>query len=353
MAEFAVSAVILKQQGRELYCFGMGSDVLNRICYVTPRSHDDPDEIQRIVDPRRAKLIGEYIKGTTSLLPNSVVVSLTADVKITDGGTEGVKVMHFPDEDGKFAYVLDGQHRLEGFKHSSGVVYDLPVVAVYNADETLRGKIFADINSKQVKVSDVHLLSLYYQIKDLSVDDSSVMDVVMKLGSDEGSPLKGKVKIMDGDKGWWVTNTGLKKWLSPHLGSGGVLAAKSASEQAEIIKEYFKAISQVWPAAWADRGKYNLVRPIGIEIMLGVFGAVKHRCDLNAGKQYTAATFKAQMEPLKDAEISLPGGGTLAMDWLRGPMGVMSNAATRTLISRQLIDTLRLADEDDDPADPA
>lgn len=347
MAGFAVSAVVLKQQGRELYCFGMASDVLNRIAYVTPRSHDDPDEIQRIVDARRAKAIGAYLKGTTSLLPNSVVVSLTSDVQITDGGTEGVKVLNFPETDGKFAYVLDGQHRLEGFKYSDGVVYDLPVVAIYNADEALRGKIFADINSKQVKVSDVHLLSLYYQIKDLPSDDSSVMDVVMKLGTDEGSPLKGRVKVMDGDKGWWVTNTGLKKWLAPHLGSGGVLASKSPSEQAEIMKEYFKAISQVWPVAWNDRGKYNLVRPIGIEIMLGVFGAVKHRCDLNAGRQYTAGTFNSQMEPLKSAEITLPGGGTLAMDWLRGPMGVMSNAATRTLISRQLIDILRSADDED------
>ena len=71
MAAFAVSTVVLKQQGRELYCFGMSSELLARICYVTPRSHDDPDEVQRIIDPKRAKDIGEYIKSPTSLLPNS------------------------------------------------------------------------------------------------------------------------------------------------------------------------------------------------------------------------------------------------------------------------------------------
>lgn len=347
MAGFAIRAAILKQQGRELYCFGMSSTRLRRVCYVTPRSHDDPDEVQRIVDPKRAKAIGEYIKGNNSLLPNSIVVSLTADVQITEGGTEGVKVLHFPDEVGKFAYILDGQHRLEGFKYSDGVEFDLPVVAIYNADETLRGKIFADINSKQVKVSDVHLLSLYYQIKDLPIDQSSVMDVIDKLNKDGDSPLKGRIKVMDGDKGWWVTNTGLKKWLSPHLTSGGVLSAKSPSEQAQIFKEYFRAVSRIWPEAWANRAKYNLVRPIGVEVICGVFGPVKHRCDLNAGKQYTADTFEAQMKPLKDAEINLPGGGKLVMDWQRGPMGVLSNAATRSLITRQLADILRKADEDD------
>lgn len=107
MAGFALSAVVLKQQGRELYCFAMGSEQLRQICYVTPRSHDDPEEIQRIVDPKRAKEIGEYIKGETSLLPNSIVVSLKSDVQITDGGTDGVKVLHFPAYEGKFAYILD------------------------------------------------------------------------------------------------------------------------------------------------------------------------------------------------------------------------------------------------------
>lgn len=173
----------------------------------------------------------------------------------------------------------------------------------------------------------------------------------MKLNGDKDSPLKGHIKIMDADKGWWVTNTGLKKWLSPHLMSGGVLSTKTPGEQAQIIKEYFRAISRVWPEAWANRGKYNLLRPIGIEIMCGLFGPLKHRCDLNAGKQYTADNFQTQMKPLRTAQIDLPGGGTLLMDWQRGPMGILSNAATRTLITRRLTDILRHADEDDSTAE--
>jgi DGQHR domain-containing protein len=145
---------------------------------VTPRSHDDLDEIQRILDKKRAKEIGEYIKEANSLLPNSIVVSLTAEVFIQSSGMDGIKVIRFPNDEGKYAYILDGQHRLEGFKHSDGIEFDLPVVAIYNADDTLRGKIFADINSKQERVSDMHLLSLYYQIKELPADDSSVMDVL-------------------------------------------------------------------------------------------------------------------------------------------------------------------------------
>ncbi|MGD0991744.1 MAG: DGQHR domain-containing protein [Gemmatimonadales bacterium] len=345
MAQFAIDAIVLRQQGRELYCFGMSSVRLRRVCYVTPRSHDDPDEIQRILNPHRAKEIGDYIKQANSLLPNSIVVSLTPEVQVQSTGNPAVKSIHFPADDGKFAYILDGQHRLEGFKYSDGIEFDLPVVAIYDADDSLRGKIFADINSKQERVSDVHLLSLYYQIKELPVDETPVMDVVAQLNSDQNSPLRGRIRMMDGDRGTWIKNTALKQWLSPHLTSGGVLAPKTVAEKATIMKEYFRACSVLWPEAWGDLGKFNLCRPIGFEIVIALFAPVKHRCDLNASRQYTAATFASQMAPLKGAVIDLPLGAQLPLDWRRGPMGILSNRATRTLISRQLSDVLRRADD--------
>ena len=84
MAGFSINAAVLKQKGHELFCFGMNSAELKRICYVTPRSADAPEEIQRIVNPRRAKEIGEYIKQANSLFPNSIVVSLTEAVAIQE-----------------------------------------------------------------------------------------------------------------------------------------------------------------------------------------------------------------------------------------------------------------------------
>ncbi len=347
MAGFAVSAIVLRQKGRELYCFGMSSKRLRQFCYVTPRSHDNPEEIQRILNPKRAKEIGEYIKQANSLLPNSLVVSLSNEVQVQASGTDGVKTLQFPEEEGKIAYILDGQHRLEGFKYSDGIEFDLPVVAIHNADDSLRGKIFADINSKQVPVSDVQLLSLYYQIKDLPVEETPVMEVITRLNKDADSPLAGRIRMMDTDKGTWVKNTAIKQWLSPHLTPGGVLATKTVAERAQIVKEYFTAIAQLWPEAWGELGKFNLCRAIGFEITLSLFGVVKQRCDLNCGKQYTAENFKSQIEPLRNAVIDLPGGGKLLLDWQRGPMGILSNRAARTLITRQLSDILRKADEDD------
>ena len=345
MAGLAVDATVLRQKGRELYLFAMSSALLRRICYVTPRSHDDPDEVQRIVDPRRAKEIGEYIQQANSLLPNAIVVSLTDQVLVEQTGNPSVKVLQFPDDSGKFAYILDGQHRVEGFKNSGGVEFDLPVVAIYKADDALRGKIFADINSKQVRVSDVHLLSLYYQIKELPIDETPVLDVIVRLNTDPDSPLRGRIKMLDGDRDTWVKNTAMKLWLSPHLTSGGVLAAKSVAEKAQIMKDFFRAVAELWPDAWGKLNKYNLSRPLGFEIMSNIFPAVKHRVDLNKGRQYTTDNFVSQMQPLLNAKLELPGLGALDIDWLRGSMVILANRATRTVMIRQLSDALRKADE--------
>lgn len=346
MAELALDAIVLKQQGRELFVFAMNSKKLRDICYVTPRSADDPEEIQRIVDNKRARQIGEYVKQATALLPNSIVVSLSEEVAIANTGTATGRTITFPDSIGKFAYVLDGQHRLEGFKYSEGVEFDLPVVAIYNADDALRGKIFADINSKQERVSDVHLLSVYYQIKELPIDDTAVMDVINKLNTDADSPLKDRIQMMATEKKKWLKNTALKKYLAPHLTTGGVLAPKSVPEKTAILKQYFSAIAAMWPDAWGNLKEYSLCKPIGFEIMIGVFPAIKHRCDLNAGKQYTANNFREQMKPLLNTSIDLPGGGSLSLDWRAGTLGALSNSTLRVAITRHLRDILTAADSD-------
>lgn len=347
MAELRVTARRIRQKSHTLYVFAMNSEDLVPLTYVTPRSQDSPDEIQRILIPKRAKEIGAYIQDELSLFPNAIVLSLDDEVEIQETADADVVTIVFPSHDGKHAYILDGQHRLSGFEHSQGVQYDLPVVALYNADEALRAKIFADINSKQMQVSDVHLLGLYYQIKALPAEEAATVDVIEALAQDADSPLRDRVKRLDDQSGTWVKNTALKRWIGPHTQSGGVLSAKTPSEQARIFKEYFSGIRATWPDAWG-KPKHALTKPFGIEIMCAAFRAAKTRVDLNAGKQYTAGNFATQLAVLKGLEISIPGTGEqqgIPLTWESGPLGPLSNAAGRTLVSRQIVDCLQTADE--------
>jgi DGQHR domain-containing protein len=345
MAGVVVTAHVMKQKGYDLYLFPMNSRTLRHLCYVTPRSRNNPDEVQRLLDPVRAKEIGEYIKEDTSLLPNAIVVSFTPDVVISPTGKTAEVIIQFPAEEGKYAYILDGQHRLAGFEHSEGVEFDLPVVALFNASEQLRGKVFADINSKQVKVSDVHLLSLYYQIRQLPSEEAVTMDVVHQLAKDPDSPLCGKIKLLDDDKGCWVTNRHMKICLAPYTESGGILHNRNAAGQAHIIKEFLKGVKRVWPEAWGNNTHYMLTRAMGTEIIMSIFGSAKNRCDLNEGRQYTAEAFEHSLAPLRACAIEIPGGGKIPLTWQRGPFGPLSNKAGRVLIQKQLRNYMVRADE--------
>ena len=346
MVGTVITAHVLKQKGYDLYLFPMNSNALRQLCYVTPRSQENPTEVQRLLSPVRAKEIGEYIKEETSLLPNAIVVSLTQEVKISPTGNDKQVVIQFPSEKGKYAYVLDGQHRLAGFEYSDGIEFDLPVVALHNVDDHLRGKVFADINSKQVKVTDVQLLELYYQIRELPSEEAATMDVVHRLAKDADSPMNNKIKVLDDDKGCWVTNRHMKMCLGPHTESGGTIYGKNPATQAHIIKEFLKGVAKVWPEAWGNNSDYMLTRAMGIEIIMSIFGAAKHRCDLNEGRQYTAETFQRQLAPLKECNIEIPGGGKIPLTWARGPFGPLSNKAGKVLIQKQLVNFLRHADEE-------
>jgi hypothetical protein len=192
------------------------------------------------------------------------------------------------------------------------------------------------------------LLSLYYQIRSLPSEEGATVDVVRSLTEDADSPLRKKIKFLDDETGTWVKNTAMKRWLAPHTQSGGALATKTPSEQAKIFKEYFKAIRDTWPEAWGDP-KHALTKPFGIEVMSAVFAAIKQRVDLNDGRQYTATNFAKGLAPLKSMRVKIPGAGDdagIPLTWASGPLGPLSNAAGRSLISRQMRDCLIAADED-------
>jgi DGQHR domain-containing protein len=343
MVELNVTAQVMKQNGYTLYSFVMTSKELKEICYVTPRSQDNPAEIQRLLDQKRAKAIGAYIKEEKSLLPNAIVISLMDEVLIKPTGNDKEVVITFPNVSGKYAYILDGQHRLGGFDYSDGIIFDMPVVAISKADENLRGKIFADINSKQVKVSDVHILSLYYQIKELPSEESATMSVVEMLNKDSDSPLLGKIQFMTSQKDFWVKNKLMKMCIAPYTESGGILHGKTSAQQTKIFKEYFLAINKVWPDAWGNNKEFMLTKPMGIEILMGIFASVKHRCDLNHGRQYTAITFEKSLEPLKGCNIDLPGG-SITLSWQTGVLSALSNKVGRLLLIKNMKNILTSAD---------
>ncbi len=348
MAKIRVAATVLKQRDKDLYLFKMHSSLLKEITFVTPRSEDNPDELQRVFSEPRAKEIGAWLKEENSLLPNAIVVDLKDQVTIEPTDVPDRVTLTFPNPkdtaNHKVAYILDGQHRVKGFEHSNGIEFDLAVVAVHNVNDSVRGKIFIDINSKQVKVDERLLLDLMAGTKSLAQDDDRVYQVIRGLDEGAQSPLRGKIQFLPEQKNKWVRNTNMLKHLKPHIGNGGVLYNKNTAQQIEILTSYFGAFKEVFPTEWNDQVKYILSRNQGIELMCGIFREIKQRCDLYEGQQYTKGAFKNQVKLLSgktirlklknDQEVSIP------IDWSAASFGQFSNRQWMAELRKEMANIL-------------
>jgi len=349
MAQIRIPATILKQKDKELYLFKINSALLSKITYVTPRSKENPDELQRVYSESRAKEIGAWLQEENSLLPNAIVVDFKDEVQIEETANPDIVTITIPDPDvtpnGKIAYILDGQHRVKGFDHSGSVQFDLAVIAVHNISENVRGKIFIDINSKQQRVDERLLLDLMAGTKNLAQDDDRVYQVIKGLDKNPESPLRDKIQFLPEEKGKSVKNTNLFKHLKPHISNGGVLYNKTTAQQIEILSAYFSAFREVFEDEWEDSKNYILSRNQGIEIMCGIFREMKQRCDLYEGRSYNKQSFKNQVRMLKGKSFEMrmkdnENPLSIPIDWSVDTFGKLSNRAWMAEIRKAIANIL-------------
>jgi DGQHR domain-containing protein len=281
-------------------------------------------------------------------LPNAIVVDLKQDVEIEATGIQDQVTITIPNPDEtsdcKIAYILDGQHRVKGFDYSEGIEFDLAVVAVHNVTESIRAKLFIDINSKQVKVDERLLLDLMAGTRILASDDERVYEVIKGLDEEPSSALHHKIQFLPEQKSKWIKNTNMLALLKPHIGNGGVIYNKTTAQQIEIFNSYFNAFKEVFDEAWDDQKTSVLTKSMGFEIMSGIFREVKQRCDLYEGRQLNKDSFTNQIGVLKDKTITLKlkDNSTIEipLNWTSNSMGQFSNKQWIREIIKEIINLL-------------
>ncbi|MBE3667446.1 DGQHR domain-containing protein [Vibrio vulnificus] len=170
---------------------------------------------QRTVGKKRPEQIAQYIKTGFAAFPNSIIIG----ANISEDGyllEDDKQQWFFEDgylkikDDSLVAAIIDGQHRLEGYKliqdEGGASLEDELVCSVYlNLPITYHAQLFSTINSTQRKVPK----NLIYQLYQIDMDESKpkywspeVLSVYLSraFGLDKNSPLYGKV-ILAIDKG--------------------------------------------------------------------------------------------------------------------------------------------------------
>lgn len=301
-----IKALFFKQKEFKLYYFTIDARELEPLCFVEPATRDQQKGLQRVTEEARLREIGEFLKsGESSLLPNNIILNLKSNVQISEN-RDGTATITFPKDQGDYAFVVDGQHRLFSFRDEyrrlpDDEIFQLPVVALHDASEELVGATFVSINVNQKPVNRDLLTQMkaILGLLDADIDKASV-DLIHALDEDPNSPLKDRILRFPNEKNRWVKTNQLLPVIKGLMSPGGSLNDKSPAERKRILIDYLRAVAETFPDAWADEKKQNyaILLPTGLQIMTSLLPEVMSRCDFYEGFTYNLTTFKRQLEPL-------------------------------------------------------
>lgn len=306
-----VRALAFKQKTTNLYCFTMSAMELEPLCYVEPATRDNTKGLQRVTEPSRLKEIAAYLNsGERAILPNNIILNLTPEVTIEENG-DGTVTLVFPEDEGDFGFVVDGQHRLFSFDEDyrempSTATFELPVVALHNATEEMVGQTFVEINVNQKPVNKDLLTQMKAILGLLDTDyENTAIELIHDLDEDKQSPLYNHVLRFPKERNKWIKVNQVFPIVVGFLLPGGCLHSHTKAERKRILIAFLEAVKQSFPDAWADPDakSYSLLQTAGLQIMLSLLPDAMQRCDFLEQFSYTADTFEQQLKPLVDSSL--------------------------------------------------
>lgn len=215
-----IPAIAVSQPIGDFFLCSIPAETLLKVTYSIPATMTRDEGMfsgifgnQRVKSKARHKQIGEYIDEAGSSFPNTIILSANyqedgsyvEDEKLrwhATKGENGFFVLTIPSNE-RLASIIDGQHRLEGFKYISKperLKMGIPCAVFINLPRDYQARIFATININQKRVDK----SLAYQLFGYDLNESNAdkwppdmlgVYLARVLEGKEGSPFKGHVKL--------------------------------------------------------------------------------------------------------------------------------------------------------------
>lgn len=281
-----------------LYVGVMDNEDLEKITFADVRRLREGSEnreiedyigIQRKLDIRREKEIGQYVNLVDATFPNSIILAMSSENAKYDSITGTMKIP-FKDD---IAKVLDGQHRIAGFKDFKG---DFQLVVSIYIDMELEDQaiVFSTINKEQKSVSNSLVIDLFAFAESRSPQKTG-HNIARALTKKEGSPLFKKIKILgkaetisqtitqdtfvkslleyitsnkQKDRDFYKRNKENKNAKLPYVYEKELkkyflrnifIDDFDDIKIAQIIWNYFYAVQQKWPNAWNETKNNNIL----------------------------------------------------------------------------------------------
>lgn len=230
------SVSLVRQGEHRFYSFTMPSDVLAETCFVVNRDEDPIEGFQRELDKKRALEIASYIDSGLGTIPSSIVLSAQENSGfIYDSKKKSVSF----DKISKAFLIIDGQHRVYGFKLAKTALR-IPVVVYENLSKRDESRLFIDINSKQKGVPTELLLDIKRMAEYESDTEQYLRDLFDIFLNENDSALYNRLSASKRVKGKItrsVFNTAVKPLVK-------VFGNKSPDEIYEIFNSYLVAFNE-------------------------------------------------------------------------------------------------------------
>lgn len=274
------------------YSFTITAGHLLKLAFVNHHALNHPEgrpAYQRMVDKRRLRGIGEFIKGggyfPTNILVNFTNACVFEPLSKTDNTVDGIKFGHLTlPSKFKSAWIIDGQHRLFGFTNLEDSYLDRPlfVVAFEKMDVAREADLFITINHKQKSVPKDLLVALQADLQMGSDDPDEALGalasfLIRKIAADATSPLFGRLEmpgvpasdeqvltIPELQKG--IRRSGLIGRIVKKARLAGYLSGPTDDATIErarkTINGYFAIVESAVPAKWlAGRAAHVATNP--------------------------------------------------------------------------------------------
>lgn len=304
---FSFPVISVSQPIGEFYVGSVDAKRLFEISYFDIRRiiEERPVEtylgIQRPLIKKRVEQIEQYVRTIDATFPTSIIIAVdercavVEPVKSAGIGELGIMTLsNFLDverEDDRILYrqiakVIDGQHRIGGLKTFDQGQFELNVTIFIGLDIASQAGIFGTVNLTQTKVSKSLVYDLF-ALSEVRSPQKSCHEIVVGLDANENSPFYKRIKrlgvVTKGRVGETLSQATFVDMLLPYISNnpgldqdlakrGKKLSRAEADETmrlifrnmfidkaqlkiADIIWNYFDAVRQKWPAAWASTGR--------------------------------------------------------------------------------------------------
>ncbi len=247
--------------------------------------------IQRPLIEKRVTEIRSYVETIDACFPTAVILAVPGVCAKYNDKTKEITLSTYHDENKNISYkdiakVLDGQHRIEGLRNFKGPSFEVNISIFIDMDIADQAYIFSTVNLHQTKVNK----SLVYDLYALSQSRSPQRvchNIAVGLDQNSDSPFYKKIKRLgvstEGRFNETITQATFIQSLLPYLTKNkisdrdiylrGKIPEKANNDESEklifrnmmideqdlkiadIIWNYFDAVREKWPKAWASDGR--------------------------------------------------------------------------------------------------